>query len=400
MFINIIRGQQQIGGSIIEVGTDKTKIIFDVGINLDESEDIEIPKVDGLFCGDKKYDAVFISHYHSDHIGLLENLVGDIPIYIGEKAHRIVAASYEYRNLELKFTPNYIKHNEKIIINDINITPISCDHSAFDSYMYLIEADNKKVLYTGDFRANGRFDYNKMLEEIPTVDALIIEGTTLSRNEKIENTQEEFLEDIAVKALQSYHGPAFVMMSAMNVDRITTSYNVAKRTNRLFLEDIYTAQIAEASGEKILKPNGVDIKVFMTGGDKQYQILQKFGDSKIGKEAISKSNFLMCIRPSMRNYLEKLNELVSFENGLLFYGMWKGYLERPDMKEFIDYMSAKGVKIHILHTSGHADANTIDNIVKKAMPTTIIPVHTENDGWFSKYKDTKIIYSCKDYEIR
>ena len=95
MKINIIRGQNQIGGSIIEISTDKTKIVFDVGINLDESEEIEIPEIDGLFCGKKKYDAVFISHYHSDHIGLLDYIVEDIPIYMGERAYKIVKAANE-----------------------------------------------------------------------------------------------------------------------------------------------------------------------------------------------------------------------------------------------------------------------------------------------------------------
>ena len=38
MEINIIRGQNQIGGSIIEVSSKNTKIILDVGSNLDDKE--------------------------------------------------------------------------------------------------------------------------------------------------------------------------------------------------------------------------------------------------------------------------------------------------------------------------------------------------------------------------
>lgn len=100
----------------------------------------------------------------------------------------------------------------------LELLPFSCDHSAFDSYMFLIEADCKKVLYTGDLRANGRADYNSLLIKVPTVDALIIEGTTRSREDIIQNIEEETLEDIAVKALANRKGPVFVMMSAMNID--------------------------------------------------------------------------------------------------------------------------------------------------------------------------------------
>jgi ribonuclease J len=135
----------------------------------------------------------------------------------------------------------------------------------------------------------------------------------------------------------------------------------------------------------------------MTGGDKQYQMLSEFDDIKIGKTAISKEKFLMCIRPSMRNYLSKLYEICSFEDGILFYGMWKGYLEQEDMKEFVDFMKSMGVKLHILHTSGHADEMTVENLIKDISPKTIIPVHTENAKWFSKYEDVQIVFDCKNY---
>lgn len=400
MYINIIRGQQQIGGSIVEIGTDTTNIIFDVGVNLVENENVEVPNVDGLFCGAKKYDAVFISHYHADHIGLLGNVIPNIPIYIGAKAYKIVRAANEYRELETPFTPIYVTHKEKITIKDITITPILCDHSAFDSYMYLIEADGKKVLYTGDFRANGRFDYDVLLSELPKVDSLIIEGTTLSREEEIENIEEEYLEEIALNALKRHNGPAFIMMSAMNVDRLRTAYNVAVKSKRFLLEDIYTAMIAEASEVSDINPQeNNDIKVFMTGGDKQFELLSQFENNKIGKYAIAKLPFLMTIRPSMRNYLDKLNEICSFENGILFYGMWKGYLERPDMKEFISFMESKGIKLHILHTSGHADVQTIDKLVDVSNPNEIIPIHTENDKWFSRYESRTILYECVNHKI-
>ena len=137
----------------------------------------------------------------------------------------------------------------------------------------------------------------------------------------------------------------------------------------------------------------------MTGGDKQYQMLAEFDDIKIGKTAISKEKFLMCIRPSMKNYLSKLNEICSFEDGILFYGMWKGYLEKYDMKEFVNFMTSKGVKLHVLHTSGHADAMSIDSLIKDVSPKLIIPVHTENAQWFSKYNNIEIVYDCQNRVI-
>ena len=401
MKIIIHRGQNQIGGSIVEVATEKTRIVFDAGINLDEKETVDIPEIEGLFSGHKLYDAVFISHYHSDHIGLLDYIVPDIPIFMGEKSYNIFKSASEYRRKSSSFKPTFIYDRTAITVGDITITPFICDHSAFDSYMFLIEADEQKVLYTGDFRANGRLDFDALLSMLPKVEVLIIEGTTLTRESNIANIEEEFLEEIAVKELQKHKGPAFIMMSAMNIDRLITAYNAANATDRIFLEDIYSAEIATSIEEDVPKPNGkLPARVFLTvGGDENYKKLQKFGKAKIGKEEIAKTPFLMCVRSSMINYLKRLNELCSFEDGVLFYGMWKGYMEQESTKAFIEFMKSKGVKLHILHTSGHADELTIERMITTVSPKIIIPIHTENADWFDKYTGIHIVKDCKSITI-
>lgn len=393
MKIHIHRGQNQIGGSIIEIADNKARLFFDIGINLVENEQAEIPKLDGLFYGDVNCDGVFISHYHADHIGLIEKLLVDIPVYMGEKAYAIMQAAADYRDKEIGFIPRYIYHKKSIMIGDFTITPFLCDHSAFDSYMFLIEHTGKKVLYTGDFRANGRLDFDSLLNDIPVVDALIIEGTTLTR-ENQENIEEELLEQIAVDYIKDRNSPVFIMMSAQNVDRLITARNIADKTDRVLLQDVYTAKIAKSCG--VLSDKA---RVFMTGGDKQYEQLQEFSNVKIGKHEIAKTPFLMCIRQSMKNYLSKLDDLVSFEGGVLFYGMWKGYMEQPEMQEFLDFMTSKGVKLHVLHTSGHADSYTIDRLVRDTKPQVILPIHTENAEWFEKYNGIKVVSHKKRVEI-
>ena len=393
MKIHIYRGKNQIGGSIIEISDDKTRLFFDIGINLDESDEVEVPDIDGLFYGVPNCEGVFISHYHSDHLGLTDKLLDGIPVFMGEKAYDIITAAANYREKQIPFTPQFIYDRDKITIGDFTITPYLCDHSAFDSYMFLIENGGKTVLYTGDFRANGRLDFDTLLEDLRVVDVLITEGTTLTREGR-ENIQEELLEEIAVNYIQDQKGPVFIMMSAQNIDRLVTAQNIADQTDRVFLQDIYTAQIAKSCG--VLSDKA---RVFMTGGDKQYDQLQQFNTVKIGKYAISKTPFLMCIRQSMKNYLSKLNNLVSFKDGVLFYGMWKGYMEQPEMKEFLDWMTSKGVKVHVLHTSGHADSITIEKIVESTSPKTIIPVHTENADWFYKYEPSIIIAEYPTIEV-
>lgn len=86
MKVRIIKGTNQIGGCITEVTSNNgTKIIIDFGEDLvddNEKEPKQNPNIDGLTFGTKKYDAVFITHSHSDHIGLINYILEDIPVYV------------------------------------------------------------------------------------------------------------------------------------------------------------------------------------------------------------------------------------------------------------------------------------------------------------------------------
>lgn len=379
MDVKVLRGERQIGGNIIEVSTATTRILLDVGLELNE-ENQKLPDIDGLF-DNASYDAVFISHYHGDHLGLAYYIDKSIPLYIGEDSYKIVRTTDEYKRKETIKPAGFLKHCGKIVIGDITITSFLCDHSAFDSYMILCEANGKNVLYTGDFRSNGRKSFMRLLECLPKkVDKLICEGTNLSRDfRKI--LRELEIESNAVDLFKKNTGPIFVLQSSTNIDRIVTMYRAAKRTGRVFLEEVYMAEVANAVGGNIPNPKFKDVYTFITNS-KRYDLLSKY-KNRIGKQQISKLQFVMCVRSSMLKYLQSLSQLMSFENGLLVYSMWKGYKEKEQMKEFIDGCNSLNLRIVDLHTSGHADAFTIRQLIDNVNPNEIIPIHTTMPEWFT-----------------
>ena len=378
MEIVIHRGENQIGGNIIEISTDKTRILLDVGRELDE-EEVRLPDIDGLFDV-PAFDAVFISHYHGDHIGLAYYINKRIPLYLGEASVRIVQASDSYKNTETIHPAGFLVHGKPISIGDITVTPFLCDHSAFDSYMLLCEADGETVLYTGDFRSNGRKSFDRLLHDLPQkIDKLICEGTTLSREGYVPVTEAE-LEEKAVALFKETSAPIFVLQSSANIDRIVTMYRAAKRTGRIFLQELFMAELATAAGKSIPNPAFDDVYAFITN-PKRYDALTKY--RRIGKDGIAKSRFVMCVRSSMLRYMQSLSEQMNFDGGLLIYSMWSGYRKQPEMEAFLCACEDMGLKVVELHTSGHADADTIKRLIAHVNPGEIIPVHTENAAWFT-----------------
>lgn len=393
MKITIHRGQNQIGGSIIEVASETTKIILDAGSKLDEEIPIA-PQIEGLFCGQPSYNAVLISHYHGDHLGLCDQVLPEIPIYIGKGAAAVTNAARRYLNKpEYRFAA-YYEAGKTITIGDLQITPCLCDHSAFDAYMFHITCGDKTVVYSGDFRSNGRKSFPRLLQNLPCADILIIEGTTLTRASVPPKTEVD-LENQAVLEMSNTDVPVFILQAATNIDRIVTTFKAAKRSGRILLQDLYTAEVAHAAGDRIPNPATFSgVRTFTTGG--RYELLDgKYHKAKIGRTAIAKERFVMCVRPSMQRYLEKLAELLPFEGGILFYSMWSGYKQKEDIAEFLQFMQSKGIRIVDLHTSGHADAETIQMLVNDVNPKYIVPVHTENAAWFDQHTEITVIKDSK-----
>jgi len=391
MKITVHRGLNQIGGNIIEIESEGTKVLFDIGLDLDPINNLELPKIDNLF-NSNGFDSIFISHYHSDHMGLVYEVNKRIPVYIGEQSYSMIKASNRYLNKPDFKVTKFLNHKVPIQVGRIKVTPFLCDHSAYNSFMLFAESESGNVLYTGDFRANGRKPSEWLLNELPkNINTLICEGTTLSREGYIAQTETE-LEAIATDLIKLHKGPVFVLQSSMNIDRIVTMYRAAKRSNRIFLEDLYLAEITSSIRSRIPNPiDFADVKIFSTfylnKQSNRYKLFERYGQKRITKDSISQSSFVMCVRVSMLDYLEKLSKKVTFKDGLLIYSFWNGYLLQPEVAEFVKRCKKMGLEVVTLHASGHADEVTLMHLIELVNPKKIIPVHTENVNWFNiKYE--------------
>jgi ribonuclease J len=377
--IKLHRKQAQIGGNIIEISTSNTRILLDVGLDLDVENNQSLPVITGLFDS-AGFDAVIVTHYHSDHMGLAYNIHPDIPLYMGEMCFKVIEASDQYLRRTTLSPAGLLQHKHSFKIKDMTITPFLCDHSAFDSYMILCETENESILYTGDFRGHGRKPYEWLLSELPRkIDVLICEGTTLSRSSYQLQTESQ-LEDECVQLFKQHSGPIFVLQSSMNIDRLVSMYRAAKRSNRTFLQDLYLASITTSIGGRIPNPSFSDVYVFRTTYKRYSQHLAY--PRRIGIKGITKQHFVMCVRTSMLRYLKSLSKQMSFQDGVLIYSLWEGYKETSEMQTFLNECQALGLKIISCHTSGHADEKAINQLINHCNPKRIIPVHTLNPEWF------------------
>ncbi len=377
MQIIVHRGTHQIGGCVTEIKSEKgTRIAIDIGENLPSSDDeINLDlSIEGLTYGTPNFNAIFITHYHGDHVGLYNKVLPQIPIYMGEVSKNI------YKILQTRLAKKHIisyedlsridafktfKIPEKIKIDDITITPIEVDHSAFNAQMLFIECDGKKVLHTGDFRTHGQRGkavISALEKYVGQVDCLICEGTTLSRDRK--PPMKEF--ELQQKAEQIFkeNKYVFVMCSSTNIDRIAAIHKATLNSHRLFVCDDYQKElllyIDSISRSSLYKfKNRV-----LSYDDNILPLMQEYG-------------FVMLVRD---NYTSK-QVMEFFPRSTFVYSQWDGYLDKK-FKQY-EHLQQFVPKQHIrLHTSGHADFEAIKSVCECVKPKILVPIHSENPSGF------------------
>lgn len=386
----------RIGGSMIEIASKSTRVIFDVGKELEEErENIDVP---GLYSGPSIYQAVFISHYHEDHMGRIREVNEDIPIYMEESSYKIAKLSAYFRGDELRREMRFYKDKETIMIGDIAITPYWCEHSAFSSFMFLVEVEGKKILYTGDYRGNGVSSYKRVLASLPQVDILLSEGTCLS--EPHEGLSEYELREKIREAGENYDN-LFLLSSSTNLTRTISFYK--SRGDREFIVDPLGAPLLKEIGQY---PRGTKVyNPYYYSKDydeRATHLIKEYGLNPIPAEKLLDKKIAMTVRPSSAHYLfESLCEKrgYSLKKSLLIYSLWRGYEEKSEqMKEFIEKFIEQGGEVAYIHSSGHASEKEIEELVDSVSPSVIIPVHSENPEWFLRYKDKKVVIEEKEYE--
>ena len=394
MKITIHRGTHQIGGVVVEISTDANRIFIDIGDDLPGTDAAPFEEIDGLTCGNPTGSALFLTHYHRDHIGRLPSVMPDVPIYMGETAKKILlnlAHLVDKENLPLYEKITTFKPADKIMVGGIAVMPLMVDHSAFDAYMFVVTADGKRVLHTGDFRTHG-FRGGKTAKMLSAyakdIDYIISEGTMLGRaGERVISERE--LQTKATKLLQE-NKYSFVLCSSTNIDRIAAFYHAARKARRIFLCDKYQrdqleavrAAHAEKSSLYDFK-NIYDVKRIDTVSDKLISLIEDKG-------------FCMLLRKNDNHkpYLKRYGE-----NAVIIYSMWSGYLSgKTADSKLIDFLAP----YHVipLHTSGHATAEALKEIYNTVKPKAgLIPFHSFNPEAFEAIIEKDKIILLADGEV-
>lgn len=406
MKITIHRGNQ-IGGCITEIESSKgTRIFIDLGRNLPKGDgelddEYASEKTVSALLGNAK--AIFYTHIHGDHIGLLQYIPDGIEQFIGPLAHRMLTAKYEHMANADELKESSLKCLRKlepfkkyrkgcpVVIGEITVTPFQVSHSVADSYMLKIKCDGMTILHTGDFRGHGYMGEGiyKVIDKFHiagNVDVLITEGTNVDGNGK-SMRRESVLKGEFKDVFRQYKN-IFIICSSTDPDRLESIYraNMESAKRPLIVDSYQKEQIRlidrQAEEGKPFYHFDLDrIYSYNPSVEKMRYMMMRYG-------------FVMLIRPSgkFQSYLNKILPECKPEETCLVYSQFHGYIDSRDgntafnqeLYDFVNQFREMGCVVKDdLHTSGHASRQDLARLCEQVNPRLIVPIHKDERSDFS-----------------
>ncbi len=370
MKLEVINGVNRIGGSIVKIYGKTKNILIDLGEQLD-----------GKIIGDnvlshalEGVSDIFLTHYHTDHTGLINH-----PLVEGKNIHLSKLTKEVLDNKKIWNYANYYIFSNKtpIYIDNLVITPFKADHSASDAFMFLIDDGIKKVLHTGDFRMHGLYPWNnEIINELNKnkdlkIDLLIIDGTYYNTNYKF-IFEEEIHKDYFIPLFmnKSYN---FVYVPSTNFIRMKQLYDISKELGYKF----YLYKQARILFHKA------------------YPNIEVYPLEYVKYDNLKNEKFIIVFNPS--DEIKALYNSFSVGERSLVYSAWIGYLNNKYKKIYDFFMDTP---FTIIHTGGHCDKDSIDNFISIIKPEKILPIHTEaKEEFIGNYDNIVDVSDLNMFEI-
>jgi len=424
-------GVDEIGGNKVLLEDDDARVFLDFGQSFTMGSDFFtgwlsprainglgdyfefglLPKLRGLYAEEQlrftdvpsrepRFDAVFLSHAHVDHVNNIQFLDPKIPVYLGVGTKLFLEAMEETSSF-----CNYGEHQyqmfrtgDKIKVGNIVVEPVHVDHSIPAAYGFIVYTSGGAVVYTGDFRLHGpRKDLTEdFLEKArgcePT--ALISEGTRMVVEEKRRNYSELEVEERSDQSVSETDKMVLVTHYSRDMDRFRTFYQVAKNNDRKLVISPKTAflltQLMQDKRLNLPDPmRDENILVYYRRKksgkfeEEDYYVWEReFMDKMVNYEFVHENQRDLVMNLDFYHFTE-LIDIKPDPASHFVHSMSEPFseedLEDQVMHNWLDHFN---MKFHQLHSSGHLSREQLTKLIDYINPEKVFPVHTENQELF------------------
>ncbi|MDE3025091.1 MAG: MBL fold metallo-hydrolase, partial [Acidobacteriota bacterium] len=260
-----------IGSTKVVVEQDGWRVVLDMGLDIPGREGLvrsplkmsrgselrtrlrlgEAPAIDGLYRPEavagtevagahgESRTAVFVSHCHIDHVGLLGWVDPSVPIRAADETVRMLDA-LEAAGQGLEGGAPLVEpmaEGERVSVGPLVVERCAVDHDVPGASGFLVHTDAGVVAYSGDLRLHGRHPERteRFAERARGAHALVMEGTTLTSDPRIVLRPESEVDAAFDDALARTPGLVLMTVYPRDVERVESFMTIAETRGRTIL---------------------------------------------------------------------------------------------------------------------------------------------------------------------
>jgi len=398
--VEVVQGGSEVGGTCVRVVDGDRVLVFDQGLRFSRfrrlygfrvrpagpSELRELGVLPGLEVLERA-EALYVTHLHLDHLGLLGDLPDELVIKVpSEDALKLIAEWYrDSPDWTAYIPPRYsavVEEAEPRVADKRGVVALPVPHSAYPSTAYLYFGSDGAVLYTGDFRLEPlahadrlyRYTLFDYFEENPDVkvDKLVVEGTNFGRPVWPLSWSDALP---LLRKLLALKGPLLVALHRLELD-------------------LFAALLDElrAAGRRVVVASGKLLDVVELWFDRcglSTEGLLRAPALAEKPSFIELAGYEDLRDPSGYAVVADLYELVEFardtarevelEGGLALL-MLSEHEGEEGLEESValGWLRRLGLQPYRLRVSGHYYPHELARLVQLVKPRELIPVHTED----------------------
>lgn len=382
-----IGGLGEIGMNCMLVGNYDRYILIDAGVMFPDYDELGIQKIipDTTFIKkwSHKIEAVVITHGHEDHIGALPWVIPALdshtPIFASSFTMELIKKRLKEFGIFVPSRLKVFKTRRRFVAGPFEVEPITVTHSIPDCCGLVFRCADGTILHTGDWKIDeSPLDGNVFDRE--ALEELSKEGVTLMMSDSTNvlspgrTLSETVVADSLLRHISAAKGRVITTQFASNIHRLGSVKAAADLTGRkLVFVGMSLRTYLDAAWKDGKAP--IDPSTLVKAEDIDAYAPKDLLIVTTGSQAEPRAALNLASHGSSHSL--KLNK-----DDLILYSAKVIPGNETRVMKMMNRVSEIGPTIvmgknELLHTSGHAHREELDEVLKIVKPQHFLPIHGE-----------------------
>lgn len=363
-------------------------------------------------------DGILLSHGHIDHFGFLPLVDVNVPLYMSAETLEVLRFFDETGQFDLRMDQRHVtvfEHDKVVRIGNCEVLPVRSDHDILGILGFIVRCNGTSIIYTGDYRLHGKHPervrsfFELMRQEKQHArTVLLTEGTRLGFG-SIDQLTEGEVQELATRAIATAPGLVMTNYYVLDTDRLKVFLRVAEKTGRTMVLQPQHMLMArkfarfDSELERLIK--NAEVYLARRGSGKylapDYRLFEQehlVTALRAADIATEPSRYMLQLDFSDLGELVEIDpapHTIFIQSGGEPLGQYD-----PNYAVLMKWVRDFRLDFYRIATPGHANELDIRDLVVRADPSVLVPMHSKAPEALNGYiKDTIALKKGVTYEF-